>query len=128
MKLNQDCVRQVLLDIESNLDVPPQFQDYKNVISPKTFDKYGDDDVVYSLLKLKEAGYIDAEETYASNQLYWFNISSITWDGHKFLDNVRDPKAWKMAKSALSHLESVSIDLVSQTASAVISNLISKNF
>lgn len=128
MKLNQDCIRQILLDIESNLDVPPQFQDYKNVISPKTFDKYGDKDVVYSLLKLKEAGYIDAKPRYASDQLCWFNISSITWDGHKFLDNIRDSKAWKITKSALSHLESVSIDLVSQTASAVISNLISKNF
>lgn len=125
MELNHDCVRQVLLDLENNLGLPNNPHDFKDVIFPKTFDTYGKDNVEYTLLKLRDANYIDAKPHYANDLLLSFYISSITWEGHQFLDTIRDSKIWKKTKNILSHLESASITFASNVASSVLSDFIS---
>ncbi|MGY0523152.1 DUF2513 domain-containing protein [Pseudomonas aeruginosa] len=47
-------------------------------------------------------------------------MSSLTFDGHKYLDNIRDPKIWKESKKISSKLASVSIDIMSEIAAKVI--------
>lgn len=53
---------------------------------------------------------------------------NLTYDGHKFLDNIRDDKVWKDTKTILSKFSSVSLSFVSSVASNVISQLIQKQF
>jgi len=53
-------------------------------------------------------------------------ISSITYQGHQFLDNIRDDNVYTKTKSILSTFKSVSIEIFSETASKVITSLISK--
>ena len=65
MKLNQDCVRHLLLEVESNKKLGEPLTEYNfkdNII----FGKYDFETVMYSLLKLKEAGYIDAQFSWSS--------------------------------------------------------------
>lgn len=55
-----------------------------------------------------------------------FTVSGITWQGHRFLDTVRDNKVWSDTKSVVSKFSSVSISMVETIASNVITQLINK--
>ena len=55
-------------------------------------------------------------------------ISSITYEGHQFLDNIRDDKVFAKTKAILSKFKSVSIEVISETASKVITNMINQQF
>lgn len=121
MVLKHDCVRKTLLYLENNLMLD-------SFISTQdmTIDNYSKEDIVYTIKMLKNAGYINAQFCgYDDQQIYY--VSSLTWNGHQFLDNIRDNTVWKKTKSILSKFTSVSLEITSQVASQVIANLISKS-
>lgn len=126
MKLDHDLVRCVLLAIEESEDInginENELLDYLK--------KYGNYDnrnnIVYTVLKLKEAGFITGGIQWANNSPAWITAGNLTYDGHKFLDNIRDDKVWKDTKTILSKFSSVSLSFVSSVASNVISQLIQK--
>ena len=120
MKLNHECVRDLLLYLEDNLKLD-EVIDVRSI----SLKKHNEDDVRYSALKLYEIGFLDAEIMVADGETEVF-ISSITWEGHKFLDNVRDPVVWQKTKSVAGTLVSVSIGMMENIASQVITNIISK--
>lgn len=126
MKLNQDCVRDILLELEEKLDLNTQL--FKNdLLTFSSYEKYEENDFFYTLLKLTEAGYLNAKITSgANNPVFSVNISSLSWEGHKFLDSVRDNEVWKQTKSIISKFSSVSITTIENIASNVITQLISK--
>ncbi|CUS26106.1 hypothetical protein FC70_GL000498 [Paucilactobacillus oligofermentans DSM 15707 = LMG 22743] len=61
-----------------------------------------------------------------NNDLIMFSTGMITWDGHEFLDTIRDPEVWSNTKKILSHLESVSISTVSNIGTGVLNHIIDK--
>lgn len=135
MKLNQNCVRDIMLYIESKtrpgmvLSIRdfyyPENNEYKVV---KDLNKYDQETIEYTLMKLSETKYIDGNPSFMSNnQLIGYTIKSLTWEGHKFVDTIRDPKIWSGTKKVLSHLESTSITLLSTVATKVLEDYISKN-
>lgn len=128
MKLNHDCVRDVLLYLEDNLFLGKKIKfDFKTDIALNS--KYSNDDLVYTSLKLLEADFINAK-TYNSVQSYGpvvIEITSITYNGHLFLDNIRDNNVWNKAKNITKSLTSVSISLLSNIASTILTTIISKN-
>lgn len=126
MKLNQDCLRDLMLYLEDTLTM-------RNYIlidcySNDTFlEKYNIDDLRYTALKLIEANYIDAStRKFLDVAVPEIRIKSITFTGHKFLDTIRDDKVWKKTKNVLSGFKSTSIEIISETASKVITNLINQ--
>lgn len=121
MKLNHNCVRDLLLFIEENLTYGHYI--YVNDVQIGSYSK---DEILYSADKLLEAGLIGADKrTYiGSNGIPQINIKSITWSGHQFLDNIRDDNVWKNTKGILSKFSSVSIGVISNVASQIISNMI----
>lgn len=116
MKLVHDCVRDVMLYLEDNLE-DTCFINSESI----TLKKYSSKDITYTLKKLAEAGFIEIDKvTYENN----FNIKWMTYYGHQFLDNIRDNKVWSETKSILSKFSSVSLNMVQNIASQIISNLI----
>lgn len=84
MKLFHDCVRDVMLYLEDNLE-DTYFINSESI----TLKKYSSKDITYTLKKLAEAGFIGIDKvTYENN----FNIKWMTYYGHQFLDNIRDIK------------------------------------
>lgn len=79
------------------------------------------EEIFYTAQKLGEAGYIDFERYKAF--IEDSPIKAITWDGHAFLDNVRDTDVWKKTKSATSKVASVSINILSQVASGILTQM-----
>ena len=67
MKLNYDCVRSVLLTVEKSKTIDEELN-----INPVTVEtifeqlpKYEDNEILYTIEKLKEAGYINATIQFA---------------------------------------------------------------
>ncbi|ARK28745.1 DUF2513 domain-containing protein [Halalkalibacter krulwichiae] len=124
MKLNHDCVRHALLELEEKMEFLQNLT-LTDIKEFESFHKYGEEDFIYSLLKLKDAGYIVAEYDEYYDQSYDMEIKAITWDGHSFLDNIRDPIIWKKVKGVSGKLASVSIPFLSKLAWHAVTNYFS---
>lgn len=122
MKLNHDCIRDLLIYLEDTLPIDGFLR-----VNQLTLGIYSKDDLIYTAQKLEEAGYIKCKNSrYVGDDLPCVDIYSITYQGHQFLDNIRDEKVFAKTKSMLSMLKSVSIEIVSETASKVITNMINQ--
>lgn len=100
MRLNYDCVRDVLLTLESelqfneNLEYPDiNLNQLCNLMSD-----YNKQEIAYTSLKLIEADYICANPLSVDDSIYDILYSSITFAGHQYLDSVRDTNVWKKIK------------------------------
>lgn len=123
MKLNHDCVRDLLLYVEENLGYNDELE-----VNRMHLKDYSLEELLYTSEKLAEAGYIDYYPIEIDNEYSIILINSISYKGHQFLDTVRDNEVWTKTKRVLSILKSVSIEITSETASKVINHIIDKNF
>lgn len=123
MKLDIDCVRDILLELEQ---LPLGCYTPNNFLS--SIKKHGIDDVEYCLAKLKETGYINADiRQYQSGQYDYYGIYDMTFSGHQFLEKIRDNKVWAKTKTVAGHVGSMAFDVITQIATSVITEIISRN-
>lgn len=135
VRLNQECVRDLLLAIEEHINIDPVYMSNLLDISSKYLQlngihKYEIDELVYTANRLKEAGYINGNEDVHEDENKIFSdfwIISITWNGHKFLDTIRDNEVWSNTKDIISKFSSVSLSLVETIASNVITQIINRH-
>lgn len=120
MKLNHDCVRDLMIFAEETLNM-------NNFIrcSGLELPPYYKDDLIYTASKLIEAGYIEGEYSKYLSGKRDTTIMSITWEGHEFLDTIRDDGVWKITKEKIKGFSSVSIKILSNVATQILTNLIS---
>ena len=100
MKINYDCMRDVLIALEKLINIDQNLE-FNIVTLPdlqEELPKQNNQDIVYSVVMLEQAGYIKATIKYASNAVYCILISGITIDGHRYLDSIRSPKIWEAIK------------------------------
>ena len=118
MKLDLDCVRSIMLDLE---ETPyGEFRTTSSIID-SLHKKYSPESIKYALLKLHEAEYIDAYKLEADGMFPSIElVLDITFDGHEFLNNVRANKIWEKTCSIASSLGVSSIGFVSKIAIGVI--------
>lgn len=122
MRLNHDCVRNLLLHIEERLDYGSCMD-----ISAVESKSYSTEELLYTADKLLEANYlIGNKRNSIGASLPDIRITSISWDGHQFLDNIRDEGVWKDTKNVLSKFSSVSLSFVGNVASQVITCLVQR--
>lgn len=110
MRLNHECVRDTMLYLEENLQLNDTI-----LSSNLKIKDYSNNDITYSVKMLLEAGLIQANSLSADNMLIYL-VSSLTWEGHQYLDNIRDNSVWKIVKSKISKLKSVSLPIAQQIA------------
>lgn len=122
MKLNHDCIRELMLYIEENLEFGEMID-----MSIITISDFSEEDTIYSAVKLHEAGYLSGDVVQTLGGEYRAMIRGITWEGHKFLDTIRDNQVWSHTKTVLSKVSSASISFTSSVASQVLTNLISQS-
>jgi hypothetical protein len=126
MKLNHDCVRDILLYLEETLSDGNYY-----VIESDSPDDTGIShkvlDVVYALERLDEAGYINAKIVKTMNPSTMIYVSSISWKGHEFLDTIRPQPVWDKTIATASKVGSTSLTVLSQIAVTVATQLISQS-
>ncbi len=122
MKLNHDNVRSLLLFVESKEENSSRSE--AELMEFATQNEISKNELIYIIQRLTDAEFITSSIQYASNQVYWFSINTITWDGHSYLDNIRDPKVWKNAKSVASKIASVSLPIMGEIAKVQLMKLL----
>lgn len=112
MTLNIDCVRDVLLEFETF----PMGHYFVDSFS-KSIEKYSYDDVLYCLLKLAEAGYINAKYYRDMNGCPHIElIYDLTFAGHEFLADIKPKSNWEKLSSAAKQGGGASLKALGNTA------------
>lgn len=124
MKLTNDLIRDTLLCIEMKLE---SFTDdsgrfnYKSQVHWKNIyeddflnSKYLIDDIKYCIIQLGEANLISTVIYGRKDKISFLDIDSITWNGHMFLDSIRDESLWSEIKSKIGNTAKVSISVISK--------------
>ncbi len=126
MKLNPDCIRDILLHVE-NFSFG-QTENSKDLIN--SLAKYNGDEIVYTCAKLNEANLIEATfRKYPSDdKLILLHVDDLTYEGHQFVANIHEDTVWNGVKSVAKKVGTSSINGLIQIASNVITTLIKSQF
>lgn len=138
MKLNPDCIRDVLLYLEENLSYNHERQDsiehnsitmYKISEDLHNEKGYEIDDVNYSIEKLIEIRYIIPETQLRghNNSILYCPISDISYNGHMFLGTIRPKSIWDATKEKAKQIGGMSVHGLSMISSAIIQGLASNS-
>lgn len=112
MKLDANCVRSVLLELE---EMP--LGNYLPEDLNGSIEQYGTETVEYTVLKLNEAGYIRAGITQTlSGDYEIFGIFDITFKGHEFLNSIRSPSVWERLKNSAMDGSTACLKVVGEIA------------
>lgn len=118
MKLNHECVRDILLTLESLPEneciVSEDHGEYEKIR------KYERSDFIYTVQKLMEANFINVKSlsSLGGNS---YSVNSLTWDGHQFLDNIRDNNVWSETKNKVgTAVGSASLSILAEVAASYI--------
>lgn len=121
MKLNYDCVRELLLTLEENLVMDDSLS-FPNLTLKQVCEKMPDfsrADIAYASTKLLEAEYIEANSIESDSKIIKIVYSSITYEGHQYLDSIRDSKLWSTVKK---NAKALTFELVKKLAEIYVVN------
>ena len=117
MKRDMELIRKILFKIE---------EDYvSTALINLSIDGYSMEEVAYHCKILHDAGLVSAYNAkYASEGLYFFCVGSLTWEGHDYLDKIRNDNVWNKTKDVITKrgLPFV-IDVVKDISTSIIKNM-----
>ncbi len=136
MKLNPDCIRDVLLYLEEHLTYNHDREygiEHKSITLTTIVKQvhkdhnYEPDDIKYSIEKLLEIEYIVSDKMTTGNNksIISCSISDISYDGHQFLNTIRPDTVWQATKKGASKLGIMSMHALSSIAMKVTEVIIS---
>lgn len=117
MKRDMDLVRELLLKLEAMPGGPGRRITFE-VGDDLTIPEYSSDEINYHLGQLYKAGYVTSGDTSDRMMSGQWVFSSLTWEGHDFIDAVRDPDVWRRTKAGASKVGSWSVGLLLDMAKA----------
>lgn len=121
MKLNNDCIRDILLYVEKNTTYEYPFASAEDLISRLT--QYDKDTINYHIRKAHQGDLIDAINYRDGVPL---DISFLSWKGHEYIDTIRDDKVWEKLKDSTKDIASVSLPLLVKLAEDVIKSFLAE--
>ena len=131
MKLDANCVRDVLLAVEElqrvfvnddgDVEKMELWVDDLYAVLPN----YDKDVVFYALYNLEQAGYVDLSVQWINNCVNMCAINHMTYEGHEFLESIRDSKQWTSVKKGLSAIRNYSLSAISSVAEGITNAAIS---
>lgn len=125
MRLDMDCVRNVLLALEKLTEVDENHLHQRITTEDVCAEIPNSDEkeVYNALYTLYQAEYIEADELDVCGYSDLI-IEAITWSGYELLNNLRSDQVWKGVKEKIKPLGTVSINVLSQLATKVVSDLL----
>lgn len=137
MKLNPDCIRDVLLYLEENLTIENHvFSSINLKMLQDNLTDYSKEDIFYSVYNLKQIRFIEGRINDVSNMKMMFcEIENITYAGHQFLATVRPEPIWNKTKSIISQIgvhtlgfiEGVAHDIAVESAKQAVTIMMTQN-
>ncbi len=114
-----DLCRLILFKIED---------EYKSTaLSHLQIDGYDIEIIAYHCDLLFEAGLIKSyKSTYASDKIYFFSVGALTWEGHDFLDKIRENTMWNRTKNRIKeNALPMTLEVIKTIATSLINDQLS---
>ncbi|TOY75091.1 hypothetical protein DIS16_09895 [Levilactobacillus brevis] len=119
MKLDHDCVRAILIWVESN--VPVGNPRYTDELIDDLKSKWTEAEIIYCVAQLGEANLLDGGAVIQGGAIVINQVNKLTWKGHEYLDNIRDDGIWKETKATVfSKVGNASLSIISSLAAKLI--------
>lgn len=123
MKLNPDCIRDILLTIEAKTSLNSSIRFDPERI-PESVSQYSSEEVLYHVKQCELSGFFGGET-------FWFlnggcMVQYLSPNGHQFLADIRSDNNWNKTKDIAKTVGSESISAIKDIASGVIAALIQK--
>jgi len=118
MKRDMELLRKILIAIEEQSD--------GTWIDNLQIDGYNDRQIAYHCKLLYDGGYIsDCKIQYADDDMSFFGVGRLTWDGHEFLDKVKSETVWNRTKDIIVKGGlPVAIDVIKGVTSGVVEGMV----
>jgi len=110
MKLNMDCIRDILITVEEHSDFYNQTE-YKAEEPFETLSAYSHEEIIYHIRQCDNYGLIYEVHYYDGGA--HADILDLTPSGHDFLANIRNSSVWK---KVLSKAASASLPVLMEVA------------
>jgi hypothetical protein len=117
LKRDMDLVRELLLKIE---EAPPR-SSWKAIVTTKDDDE--GEKALWHLALIEEGGLVRSTPVYIQGFRLPENLE-LTWEGHDFLDSIRDPKIWEATKKGADAAGGFTIDLLKDLAKGLVTKQI----
>ena len=120
MKRDMDLCRLILFKIED---------EYRSTaLINLQIDGYDVETIAYHCDLLFEAGLIKSyKPTYASDEIYFFSVGALTWEGHDFLDKIRENSMWNRTKNNIKeNALPMTLEVIKSVATSFINDRLSK--
>lgn len=115
MKLNPDCLRDILLYIEETTDLDTHVIFEPNNL-PSELLGYPPEEVMYHIKQSQLADLIVLKSWFVSGSCL---VRYLTPEGHKFISNIKNDSIWAKTKEISKSMGTISISLLTQIASNV---------
>lgn len=123
MKLNPDCIRDILVAVEANTDFS-KVATTGDFIESGIVQKYNMNTIAYHIRQADEAGLLLGVTFCLGGE---FLIQDLSPEGHKFLADIREDKNWVKTKAIASKVGSTSLNALASIATNVISTAIKQH-
>lgn len=119
MKLNPDCIRDILFDVEATTTFSDVYNYDANDPTP-TLAQYSGEEVLYHVRQAHLSGLLTNAETFYDGSCTVFDLSP---EGHNFLNDIRLDTNWNKTKNIAIKTGSFSLNALTTIATGVITNL-----
>lgn len=126
MKLNHDCIRDVMIYSENNCIYEDDSRGNRSIHSrvfyeiihdEKLSSRYTEDEIRYVVAQLYFEDMVIATMTPETLNFRQFDVDSLSFKGHEFLDNIKDDTIWKKTKKFVGErLNSASLAIIGNVA------------
>lgn len=126
MKLNPDCIRDILLAVEKVTDANTPFRYSRYKSAHQHLAKYDHNEILYHMKQCNMDDMFDGFTLTDSGDLVI--IRDLSPKGHKFLANVRQDNIWNNTKIIAGKVGSKSLEALVQISSNIITDLVKAQF
>lgn len=118
MKLNYDCLRDFLfvIESESKLDENLCFAELSFESVAAKLPNYSKEDIAYAAVLAEESDLIIANIITADDSIYQCVFWRLTYNGHEFLETIRNKSIWNQTKAVLREAGTITIQAIFSTA------------
>lgn len=118
LRLDYECVRNILLTVESLGSKQTLSAD--NYMTFPLISNYSVEEFHYTVSRLNEAGFFPKGSVLEVIDGIIIRLDALTWEGHQYLDCIRDENIWSQARKKVSGFGSVPLKVLGEIAASLI--------
>ena len=123
MKLNPDCIRDILFSVEELSGPDSIITSYELSQTKYLHNRYSEDEILYHIKQLDWAGYIKTPSKNKTIDGTYF-VNDLSPAGHEFISDIRKDTNWNKVKTISKEVGTETLSSLKSIAEGVISSAI----